>query len=301
MKIKVCIVTYKKNDVLNTNLASLWKTCRQPENLTVTVISNHPDVEIYPENQRDNLKTIFNATRPLNSWGYLARDWNFGILDSFVNWKNPNQTDWCVLAQNDVEWVDGWDDYLRSNTEYDFISQPRGDQSLALNIQAARAIGFFDERFCTLQFQEFDYFYRAILRLGKRASINDDHPGSDGKPSERGLHCPVGCVLTKSAHGFQEEQASDLHNIKFFGPMLNLFFAKWGVRELDAVLDIASVPERYGYPDFSQPREINWYPFFWEGYEAGMHDFIGDYFPPPPPPDRRFIPRLRRRLIRMLE
>ena len=39
---------------LNTNLASVWSACRQPENLTVTIISNHPDVEIYPENRRDN-------------------------------------------------------------------------------------------------------------------------------------------------------------------------------------------------------------------------------------------------------
>ena len=303
MKIKVCIVTYKKNDVLNVNLASLWHTCRQPENVTVTVISNHPDVEIYPENQRANLKTLINATRSPNSWGYLARDWNFGLLDSFVNWRNPNQTDWCVLAQNDVEWIEGWDEYLRANTQYDFISQPRGDQSMALNIRAVREIGFFDERFSALQFQEFDYFYRAIRHLGERASINDDHPDLEGKPTLRGLHCPVGCVLTRSAHSFLADQEGDLHNIKFFAPLLNLFFTKWGVRDLNDVLNIAAVAQRYP-AGFWLPREVNWYPFFWDGYDGPEPGFLSEYYTPPPlppPPDKRFISRLRRRLIRLLE
>ena len=261
--IQVYVVTYKKNDVLNENLRTLWAATRRPGEISVTVISNHPDVVIDVENERPNLRVLINATRAANSWGYLARDWNFGILDAFKNWRNPDATEWCVLAQNDLTWVDGWDDYLRACDRFDLISQPRGDQAIALNLAAARAVGFFDERFCTLHFQEFDYFFRAMLALGDRASINDDHGGSEALASWN----PVGCVLTEnSASGLDTAPDSLFHTPKTWREMRNLLFHKWGVGSLEIVEHKARLVEYVqNRPDRARPAEVNWYPFFWDG------------------------------------
>lgn len=259
MRIKVYIVTYKKNDVLNNNLRTLWNTARKPDDIaSVTVISNHPDVVIAPENQRPNLRVLVNATRAANSWGYLSRDWNFGIQDAFVNWRNPNNVDWCVLAQNDVEWVDGWDEFLRGNTKYDLVTQPAGDQSIALRIEAVLANGFFDERFCTLHFHEFDYFFRAIVNVGDRASLN-------GVPPKEIVWNPVGCVLTQSScYGF-DHQDETMHTPKSWSEMHNLLRSKWNFDDWSEAVADPSFFRGLRDPGFVAPREANWYPFFWDG------------------------------------
>ena len=140
-RIKVLVVTYKRAKSLNENLRSLWAGAEDPDLIDVVVLSNHPDVEIDPSNQRENLRVIVNETRPANARGYLARDWNFGILEAFGDWSNPNQTAWCVLAQNDVTWLPGWDRALRNETRFDLISQPTGDQAIAMRIEAVRKVG----------------------------------------------------------------------------------------------------------------------------------------------------------------
>lgn len=271
--IKIYIVTYRRNEVLNRNLRTLWGATRQPNDISVTVISNHPDIVIDEENNRNNLRVIINGTRALNSWGYLGRDWNFGILDCFTNWRNPNNIKWCVLAQNDVEWVDGWDEFLRNNEKYDFISQPTGDQSMAININGVRKVGFFDERFCTLHFQELDYFSRAIIKLGSRVSINDDHVG------EESAWNPVGCVITeKTAYGI-DHSTDDLHTPKSWEEMRNLFFNKWKVVSLETALSRPKFVAHLQESSVAYPKEVNWYPFFWDGYTDINSDFLTEYKP----------------------
>jgi hypothetical protein len=260
--IRVYIVTYRKDEALNACLSSLWASAKQPEDIAVTVISNWPEVEIAPENQRSALRVLVNQTRHRNSWGFLARDWNFALVDAFQTWRNEPGTQWCVLAQNDIEtWVDGWDEYLRNCTQYDLISQPKGDQVVALNIEAVRTVGLFDERFSTLHFHEFDYFYRAILALGSRASINDTH----GDPKAASWN-PVGNVLTLTASsGTDEDEDSLFHSPKSHREMLNLLRHKWRLSPSENVEDRQRfVRLRRGS---RPPREINFYPFFWDGFD----------------------------------
>lgn len=277
--IKLYIVTYKKNDVLNQNLRTLWATARRPERLDITVISNHPDVAVDEENQRPNLRVLVNATRARNSWGYLARDWNFGIQDAFINWRNPNNVDWCVLAQNDVEWENNWDEFLDNCDRFDFISQPAGDQSMAINIAGARRLGFFDERFCTLHFHEFDYFLRAILLLGSRASINDTQGGGAGASWN-----PVGSVLTKNTFsGFDEGGGDTMHTFRSWPEMRNLLFHKWSVSDLETVENKTTFVRHTQSAGWMMPREINWYPFFWDGDEEIGERFLTDYEDVAPP------------------
>lgn len=269
MKLRLYIVTYKKPEVLNQNLASLWKGISPGHDLEVTVLSNHPVVQIEPENQRPGLRVLINTVRSAHAWGYLSRDWNFGLVDGFRAWNNPDAVDWVVLAQNDVVWKDGWMDYLAGVNHLDFISQPRGDQAMAFRIEAVRKIGFFDERFSTLHFQEIDYFYRAVLALGQRASINDDHLG------EMSEFNPVGCrLIAPSAAGVEE--ADNLHTARFSAELGCLFRTKWRLPALARIHDLRGFAQRSADAG-PRPREVNWYPFFWDGDPGASSLFLEDY------------------------
>ncbi|MDD4519391.1 MAG: hypothetical protein PHI50_00705 [Alphaproteobacteria bacterium] len=257
MKIKVYIVTYKRNDVLNQNLKSLWQCTKNPENIEVTILANHPDVVIDEENKRDNLNLILNTTRMPHAWGYLSRDWNYCILDCFKTWENPQNIDWCVLAQNDVIWVKDWDEWLETNKDYDLITQPVGDQSICMNIEAVKKIGFFDERLTTLHFHEIDYFIRSILFLENRLSINDTHEMHNLSIN------PVGNVITKTTSlGINADEM--LHNSKNWNDSYNYICKKWNI-------SINKINAQYVFDNINRLKklnfEINWYPFFWDGFK----------------------------------
>lgn len=267
--LRIYIVTFKRNDILNRNLKSLWASLSTPNDVAVTVLANHPEVVIDPENQRPNLTIRINETRPTNAWGYLARDWNFCLLDAFRDSSNPNNTSWAILAQNDVVWNPGWDRVLLNEQRYDFITQPRGDQMLAYRIEGVRRIGFFDERFFTLHFQEMDYFYRAILSHPDRVSINDDHiaTGCKWNPFEHALIEPT-----------HSEQMDDeqLHTVRSNRELGHWLCHKWGIRPPALVHDICARCAQFRKRR-KLPTEINWYPFFWKQREPCFDHFLTEY------------------------
>lgn len=251
MKIKVYIVTYKKDDILNKNLETLWCSICNAQNIEVTVLSNYPECNVLEKNRRSNLRIVYNATRMPHAWGYLSRDWNYCILDGFKTWRNPEEVDWVVMAQNDVTWVQDWDVWLGNNKDYDFISQPRGDQSMAINIEAVKKIGFFDERFTTISCQEQDFFRRALLKLGNRCSINDDHPGFLFGT----MQFPN--VITNNTYSGFCEHDDTLHTEKTLNESILFLLEKYNCkthRSLVKSLQLRPVLE-----------EIDWYPFFWDG------------------------------------
>lgn len=264
--IRLYIVTYKKNDILNRNLRSLWASISEDCEIQVTILANHPEVVIDPDNHRPCLTVTLNTTRPTNAWAYLSRDWNFALLDAFHDSDNSRGTSWAVLAQNDVVWVPGWDSVLRKETRFDFISQPRGDQMMAFRIEALRIIGFFDERFCTLHFQEIDYFYRAILKLGIRASIYDDHCGPWS------LWNPLEVPLIEPTYS-----ASDPG--RFHRQLSSWLMHKWNNGGRD-VLNLRRSCDFFRASGRALPEEINWYPFFWKRTEPNAAEFMRHYQAP---------------------
>lgn len=272
MKIKIYIITYKKNEILNANLKSLWESTREPENIDVTILANHPEVQIDEENLRPNLKVVFNTTRMPHAWGYLSRDWNYCLLDCFKTFKNKENVDWCVLAQNDITWVDSWDVWLKNNKDFDFISQPRGDQSMAINIEAIKKIGFFDERFTTLHCQEIDYFTRAAKALKQRCSINDDHENVNWNFN------PVGSVITNSNYSGIDCEQQALHNSLNCTDSINYWANKYSIRDFHSknMLELTKLTSK---------KEINWYPFFWhddnEEYTNIKETFLDEYYNTP--------------------
>ncbi len=254
------IVTYKRAHSLNENLRTLWEGAEDPELLDVLVLSNHPEVTIDESNQRDNLRVIVNTTRPEGARGYLARDWNFGILDAFGDWTNARETLWCVLAQNDVIWVQGWDRALRNEDRFDLISQPTGDQAIALNIDAVRQIGFFDERFSIISCQEHDFLTRAALALRERASINDDHGASLLASSWN----PIGELFTVATNSYAVADDDAPQSNFFGGELFRLLASKWEINTKELFLDRARVLSSQ-IDKIQVPPEVNWYPHFWIG------------------------------------
>jgi hypothetical protein len=270
MKIRLYIVTYKRNDVLNENLRSLWASIPAESLDKVTVVANHPSVEIYNENKRDNLRVIINETRMPHAWGNLAKDWNYCLLDAFRTWENPDKVDWAILAQNDVTWKEDWLKALSRFSNFELISQPRGDQAIAFTINAVRTIGFFDERFSTLHFQEIDYYLRAALLLENKASINDDHAG------ELSTYNPIGSILTNYAFlGVMEDE--NLHTMRFHSELAGLFMEKWKLDDAMAIHCLQDMMKRKEKILSKLPREINWYPFFWDKcleMPKGLHWYV---------------------------
>lgn len=285
MKIRLYIVTYKKHEVLNKNLASLWESEFGKHDLEVTVLSNHSEVIIDSINERHNLRVVINTVRSPLAWGCLSKDWNYSLLDGFKHSTNPDKVDWVILAQNDVIWKPGWVNYLDNDRKHDFISQPRGDQAMAFRVEGLRKVGFFDERFTTLHYQEIDYFYRAMLSLGARCSINDDHLGDKSNWN------PIGCeLIVNTFSGFEEND--NLHTSKSHLELKNLFLAKWRIGEA-AIHDIQTFGRSVGKDLSFMASEINWYPFFWEGSDTSALRFSKAYESPALPIYLRCSRRLK--------
>ena len=298
MKIRLYIVTFKRNEVLNENLRSLWASTPPGSLQQVTVLANHPSVAIDPENQRDNLRVVLNQPRMPFAWGNLSKDWNYALLDGFRAWNNPDNVDWVILAQNNIVWRPGWLDELAKHTRLQFISQPTGDQVLAFRIGAVRRVGFFDERFATLHFHEVDYFNRAALQLGHEASINDDHHGHSSGWNH------VGCFMINPTHTGPVEK-DNLHTMRFWPEMAGILIEKWRLRGPDELHSLSTLMKRREEVLAQLPREINAYPFFWDGCPTlpasllWYRDLAKKAQPTPPSQPVSMAFRVRRKLRRI--
>lgn len=177
MKIKVYIVTYNNDEVLNKNLDSLYQSDLLAYDYEIIIINNHSRFEAVID--RPNLRVVHNSVRPDFSDGHLARDWNFALIDGFRDITNPD-CDIVVACQNDTIFYPNWCSYLielhtRQNKRYDFIQFGAGDNFMSWKPRGVKQIGLWDERFCSTAFQEGDYFLRARIYHPKRVSINDHH------------------------------------------------------------------------------------------------------------------------------
>lgn len=174
--VKVYIVTYKNEEHLNENLRTLFGSWDLSENITmeVYVINNHTDFKM-DENYYDRgVKVLHNQTRPDFSVGHLPRDWNAALVQGFVDLNNP-ECDVVLLSQDDTIWApQSLQRIVDQTLFYDFIALGNGDCVCAFTPNGVRTVGLFDEsRFSSNGFHEMDYFLRAALYLGHKASIND--------------------------------------------------------------------------------------------------------------------------------
>lgn len=173
MRIKVYIVTYRNDNVLNQCLCHLYESDAVNYDLSTHIVNNYGilrDINI----DNEKIYVINNQTRPDWSHGHLGRNWNECLIDGFRDLNNPD-CDLVVLVQNDtVIQKDCFSKLIEHHKDYDFIQAGVGDQFMSFTPQAVKMIGIFDERFCRVN-QETDYFKAAVSFFGERSSLNDAH------------------------------------------------------------------------------------------------------------------------------
>lgn len=174
VKIKIYIVTYKNDSALFECLESLSKS-QIPVGITVetNVINNHSQFNIN-ENFK-NVNVLHNILRPDFSTGHLARNWNQAIINGFKNLNNPD-CNILVTCQVDTIFTENWiEKLIQSHQKYCLITACPGDGFISYTADAIKRIGLWDERFCSIEFQECDYFTRALIFNKDWSSINDFH------------------------------------------------------------------------------------------------------------------------------
>jgi len=120
-----------------------------------------------------NIRVINNEGRPDFSRGHLARSWNQAIIHGFRDLKDPD-CDIVVAVQNDVVFSPSWCESLLSyHDRYDFIQVGVGDDFQSFTPESVRKVGLYDERFCNIGGQHYDYFFRQIVFNRDKSSIND--------------------------------------------------------------------------------------------------------------------------------
>ena len=89
-KIKIYIITYKRNDVLNELLDNIFTSDISGCNLEVNIINNHS--ELFIEKYQDKVNVHHNQCRVDWSNGNLAQDYNFALIDGFRDLNNNQHT-----------------------------------------------------------------------------------------------------------------------------------------------------------------------------------------------------------------
>lgn len=242
MKVKMYILTYDCEFNINDNLNSLFSS-NIDDNLEINIINNHTILKISEENKKrlndfGNYKIFNNVMQCDWSWGYSTRNWNQALILGFKSLNNPD-CDLVVCAQDDTNYETDWLSTLkqRHNEGLEFIACGAGDCFCSYTPNAVKSIGLWDERMCTLNYTEFDYFLRAASWLGYKAAIDDNngvHIGWDGTSQlSFNKEKTVGIARNASSQGNTSDGLSklDLKNIRqSTGDSLGteVFKHKWG-------------------------------------------------------------------------
>jgi len=172
MKIKIYIVTYNHKESLHNNLSSLFSADFKDHTVEVYVINNHSNFSM-DQSFADKVHILNNSTRPDFSNGHLSRNWNQALMNGFKDLSNPD-CDIVVCCQDDTIWFHNSIEKLTEiHKTYSFYTCTAGDGFCSYTPESVKEIGMWDERFCSLTFQEADYFLRAYLYNKDKSSIND--------------------------------------------------------------------------------------------------------------------------------
>lgn len=173
MRIKVYVVTYNNDKILKDNLARLYSSDLLSYDYSVHIINNYSKLTGFDDYL--NLEILDNVLRPDFSNGHLSRNWNQALMHGFRNLNNPD-ADLVVLMQNDTFVKRNcFSNLIEEHSKYDFIQIGAGDQLMSFNVNAVKRIGIFDERYCSIGYQEADYFMSAYMLHRDKISINDKH------------------------------------------------------------------------------------------------------------------------------
>jgi len=273
MKIKVFVVTYKNQDLLERCLASLLQDpVEDGDELQVSVMNNFGELVLSPE-FTNRVSVINNNARPDFSTGHLSRSWNECIMHAFGDIRNP-LCDVLILCQNDTEFEQGYLQKLKECVgRYSYITLGHGDEVQIMTPEAVCKTGLFDERFCNIGFQEADYFLRAVITNPHDSSINDHF--------HKRLHNPLDddiAIIKDCVTGYFRNDENHLASMRYHNISRIVFLEKWL-----PLLDVDYCAEtRYPIEVWDDhvktrtefPKQFMLYPYF----EGGFPELDRKYF-----------------------
>lgn len=204
------------------------------------LLVNHPDgakgVTLPPHCE------VIHVGRIPEHGGCMAQTWNTAFHWAF---RDP-EIEWLICSMDDAVITPGWPPLL-DRYEADLYQAPAGDLVFMLNWEAFRKIGWFDERFRLIGFQEWDFMARAVRALGlDRVSLEDAHGW---------CHNPIGL----STHWIHRGggAAATTRRGDLMGHAQEWLQQKWGMTHYDFVgmMNGGNIKE-------PQVPEIDWYPWF---------------------------------------
>jgi len=192
--------------------------------------------------------------------------------------------EWVALIQSDVVFRPGWKERFERHVQENgdlFVAAGPGDQATFIHHYAFDRLGWWDERFSAIGYQEFDYFLRAAITLPTKAAIEGHHVNLVWR-------WPPSLDLI-------ERQATDGsgHTSKLNPQLLAHLMRKWGEGFVNsACLSYEQAPrfaeileERFGPVNMRTnglfkeklPLEYNWYPHFYKDDPSDRTNQYYDY------------------------
>lgn len=249
MKIKVYIVTYNNDIMMNRCIDSLLNSDLMKYDHEINVINNYGTLP-----STDKYIVLNNVLRPDFSTGHLSRNWNQAIVNGFKDLLNPD-CDILVCAQNDSVFQSQWCQYLLEYHKiYDFISMGSGDEYHSYTPEAIKNIGLWDERFVN-GCSEGDYFLRAKIYHPNKSSINDYFHGRVHNPIVFDIadyklihHVPCGII---------RNEPSRIDMVKYMNISQEIFKLKWNIsdiywNETSNFITKSLIPNFIQYPYFEK-------------------------------------------------
>lgn len=251
MRIKVYIVTYNNDDILRKNLARLYSSDLLSYDYSVHIINNYSKLTGFGDYFK--LEVLDNTLRPDFSNGHLSRNWNQALMHGFKDLNNPD-ADLVVLMQNDTFIKRNcFSNLIEQHNKYDFIQVGAGDQLMSFTPSTVKKFGIFDERFCSIGYQEADYFMNAYMIDRDRISIND-------KERHERVWNPISDIFEKfidSDYGLNEE----FHSFAWHDYNKHIFNLKWACdpqnwyQYIDNFKPIPKIKRYQTYPYFEKNIE----------------------------------------------
>lgn len=228
-RISIYIVTYRNPIDLNNNIASILAS---GVHARIYVINNHSQFSLEPEHKKA-VTVLHNRLRPDFSTGHLSRSWNQALLHGFQSLNNP-ASDIVITVQDDVVFKADWFRHLVDlHRRYNFITMGLGDAFCSYLPEAVKKIGMWDERFCSIGYQEGDYFLRSLIYNREHCSINDLGHGRLHNSVDHNVYGgsleKADSLLISSPRWNRDRKDAHLSSANHYGLLETYFMHKWGV------------------------------------------------------------------------
>lgn len=235
------IVNYRRHEAVRETVAQ-WLDSFPFER--VFVIDNHGGLEPAVFRERDRGKVLIRrSARPPWMMGSLAECWNLAYANTLP------ERDWVVCSQDDVTVNPGWAEVV-SRSGFGCFFAPKGDMIHVNSAEVFGEVGWWDERFRTIHYQEADYMLRAMRACPRRVSISDDHPWGL-RHNEVGL----GQLFRESERTREVMETGDEVSRLYGEHLTETWLSKWGFLPKDIF-----APGRYDLEPRWHPADIDWYP-----------------------------------------